>query len=1120
MKNFAVDISIGHLKFRYATTRLNLRDSDVGRCGADIVLPYLPRVVSIDPFSKELSLDGKSPLPSIKLSIHDVTRELTDIFLTRVPEESVAVVRMLDSDLSEIDRLSGFITDDSWSDGVMTFTVRTDEDIEASDRLKYFSFDSFQYLEILSPVSVGVNVDIQVNESTPWRVFKTNLQRSAIAKQTFTYSAASVLGFNEYTGYTPTGAYKSRAFSIYPGLAFIKLATKTNQYDVIVPTMEDIDAGELNELPGLEKILKQQVAAQPLFNNTTENPSVYSYAIVGSSETNNSEMIAYAYCLKGRLWLENVDGSPGFISLTGESAEHYYLSGIPTEAYPDPANLIAGGVEAKEEFRDKFKIKSTHPPGEVIAQSVAFDQIYVDAGNLIPRHIDDPDLSVGLLWAGRTVTLEGSLFKGQDTGSSMGRTAMGFSRYYIAEVIEDVYDDVNFTGIIPFVLRVEIHNRPLSPRHYYAVDFSSDFPIFELPAEISMDTKLVTARFDYALSYIDLPLNNIREAAYDKVRELLVDGKQPPMVNRYRGARIDTINDVADLLQTVSRGQSDSPFFSQDNVQETNDAIINNANEKFAVCAKSEFILVNNEVFERLHLPARGGGVYSYSHLDVVAKRGLRRRTGYIADPDIFVDDTVGDNYISTGPMHTADWSNNITVAPSAVNLEDWSDNTFEFWEDKARNYFTSRRYRIIHDPIPENSSDLGKIFPIVFGRVYRVPLLHVISRKTIKEASSTAGDDLYVYASHACDVKSAMDIRLEWFPEDQGTNDDVNSLFDPNMVRDIARSPFPSSLSGHYEIEEAEGGVIKQKFVGEINSPYHKLQSVRTLDGYPVQGIKLRGDEWDIRANRMDKRYAIRNGLGSTPLYGTFSGYTNEDGRLVNHPIDVIATFLKIYGKKPFNESLVDETNFEIIKSQIPLYVASVYIDKPITSSEFIAKMCEEFGLIYFHSNGKLKFNVPDISFVRYDKPISEGLNLIEGMEDKSEGYKDIYTQINYEYKKNWVSDTYDSVVILNAMNNAACAAASKVNGQKKEKSVKADYVRSPYVAREVAGRYARILSGKRRKISCRVRYTEGIVFEPGDIVPVTYSDFSLDGALAIVSKVVIGRLVMELELFIIGGL
>lgn len=1123
MKHFAVDIKFKQLWVRVATQRMALGDP-VGSCGSEISLPYLPKVVSVDPIVQEVSLSGSSPVPSVKISVHDVKRELVDMLATGFAEEAWVTVRMF-TDGVETDRVVGFLTDDNWKDGVITFTVRSDEDIEQTEKFKLFSFDSFQQVEVLSPTRVEVGVDIQVNNSTPWRIFKSSLRRTAIAAQKVTINAGKII--HPYYSYNSgvSLTYTTKHEYVLPNTNFIKLTLKDNEYIDFNVTTEMIDADWVDGSPLGNKILKE-VTNPFLFANTTKGPSNYSYAIIGNSETGYQEVIAYAYLLRGEIWaLDDGTGDPGFVTMTGSHVNNFYLSGIPTPSDPDPLNKVSPSGEAA--FLANYRIKYAHKPGEICApRDTGVDTIYVDAGNLLPKYENDPDLSTGLLWAGRTVTFTNKVGEGEGLASSViGKTAKCFSRYYIADVIEDVYDDVNNTGNIPFVLKVEIHNRPLSPRHTYAISFSSNFPIYELPSEISIDTKLILARFDYAMLSMDLPLNNIEGDTYDRLKTKLLAGNVPKQLdNRYRGSRVDSIKDFYNLLTTVASGQSDSSTYNASSIQQVNDAVVNNATERFAICTRSQFVIINNEVFERLFFPARGGELYLYGDQSftvngVPGGQPIFRRRGFIADPDVYLDDTVGSNYLVDAPSDSSSWANTMVVSPAAANLSDWSNNGFEVWEDKAKLFFASQRYRIIHNAVPENSSDLGKMFPIVFGRVHRVPLIQAISRKVMLSDDLTAGDDVYVIASHRTDVRSPADIRLEWFPEG-GSHDLGNEeLFDPSMKREMIISPFPVKLSGHYGIEEQDG-VLQLKFIGDISTPYHRLIPQRTLDGFLLSAIQLRGSEWDERAGRSDRRHPIRNGLGSTPLYATFSGYVDEQNGLVIHPADVIKTYIELYGTAGIGDTLVDEASFDTVKSQTPKYTSSVFMNEPIKTSEFIEKICSEFGFMYFISSGMVRLLVPDTRFVDYAKPLTEGLNLIEGMVDRSEGYKEITNQIKYEYRKNWVENSYDKTIILNANNNEECAKATLVKGQKKEKAIKADFVRSSNVAKEVTMRYSKLLSGKRRKLSCRARYVEGIVFSPGDIVPVTYSDFGFDGAVAMVTKVTLGRQVMDLELFILGGL
>lgn len=1134
MIHYSVDITFRENFIRVATKRIVANFSQ-DECNSGVALPYLPLVVSIDPIEAETDIEGGSPVPSLKLAISDPSRKYMDILSSANPEEALVVVRMLDFKDGRIETLMsarGYMTDVEWKEGNISMTVRGEEKVEDLDGFPIYSFDSFQYFEVLTPSDLNIGVDLDINDSTPWRVFKPEFRRTAIGGMELNITSGTYYSYlAPALGLSNTLSLNLKIEGPRPGFDYIKLATKTNSWTKYNITTEDLDSGFLDEVPGDETYLKPTDLV--LFFQPSAGE--YGYAIVGNAETGTQEVIAYTHVLKNQI-KPTLSSSSSNVYVSGD---WFYLSGIPLspsfstafgdEAY-DPAGKFATRAE-KLAFAEEYGIKFHHRSGEIIAPLAAFDRLWINAGTLVPRYEDDFDLSVGLIWTGRSVKLGNEISLESDPDGLTGRSFKIFSRYRIVSHHEDIYDDVNKTGVIPNVLCLEIHNRPLSPNHIVALS-QREMLQAEISSEISMDTKIAIARMNYKVDHIDISLNSFDFPLYNAIKEIVDAGGQPEnLYNRYRGKRVDTIKSFTDMNVQLSNNQTSGTSYEATDIEGQNAALVNNATESFAVVVKSEFIVKEEDgiLYERLYFQKTPGVSYPYS----LYRKGdglAIRRTGFVFDPDVYLDDTANNEYILPSPDGQLTWSNYLTYWPTIGEATSYAqEGTFEtlsgIWKDLSEFYFLSQRYRVIHDAVPENSQDLGRMYPIVYGRVFRVPLIQAISRKTMLEDQMTAGDDYYIYASHACNVKEPYSITLEWFP-DQGPIAGVpnEELFDPVIKREIVISPFPTKLEGHFEMELApEGtapeGTYEMVLKGTLYNPYHKLESLDDLNGVRTYGVRLRGAEWDSRAGRYDKRYAIRNGLGSTKLYATFSGYEDINGEVIHHPVDIIKHYVSTYGRLPASEEIVDEVNFAKVRSLTPFYTASVFLDEPKSVADLITEMSEQFGYMMFHYNGRVQLAVPSVEAVQLDKPLAHGYNLIEDVTEDTGGYKDIYTRIEYKYEKNWVTDRFDKQIILHPGNNRYCAEAAKANGSKKTLKIEADFVRSPHVAKDVTERYARILSGYRKKYKCKARYIDGILFAPGDVIPMTYRDFNMVNHKVLVTKVEFNRYYMELELLSIQG-
>jgi len=324
-------------------------------------------------------------------------------------------------------------------------------------------------------------------------------------------------------------------------------------------------------------------------------------------------------------------------------------------------------------------------------------------------------------------------------------------------------------------------------------------------------------------------------------------------------------------------------------------------------------------------------------------------------------------------------------------------------------------------------------------------------------------------------------------------------------VADDLIETPFPNSKDGHFEIVPSiqEGVSHSMKSVGKIYYPYHKIITKKTLDGDTVYGIQLRGDEWDDRVDRYDKRFPIRNGVGSSTLYASYGGYKDQDGQLISHPLDVIEHFIRTYGRAPYSLEMIDLDNIEAIKAKTRKYQASVFINTDMDISEFIHNITKQFGLFPFLWDGKILFSNIDPDSVDHSKPISEGLNLLEGVKEVSKGYTSLYTEVVVNYRKNYVTNKFDKNVTLNATNNQYCATASQSRSGRKSFTVNADWIHDTSTAKDVALRYARLVSSRRRVYECEVRYIEGISFVPGDVVPLTDLESGIDNEPVVIESV-----------------
>jgi hypothetical protein len=408
--------------------------------------------------------------------------------------------------------------------------------------------------------------------------------------------------------------------------------------------------------------------------------------------------------------------------------------------------------------------------------------------------------------------------------------------------------------------------------------------------------------------------------------------------------------------------------------------------------------------------------------------------------------------------------------------------------------------------------------------------MLHAVSKKIIFGQNVSSGDDFYVYASHQCNVSSEFDITLELLDEKGNTPREFlgdSKYLDPS---NIIESPFPNAIEDHYYIlssfefdSDSKGFVETQTdFIGpdKIYNPYHKLQNLNTSTSEKMYGIKLRGSEYRAEAGTLDRRFPIRNGVGSSKIYASFGGwkddsgeYTGNPGSLITHPLDIIRHFNDFYGNFPNNQDMLDVVNLNFIKSKTPHHRASVFIRESMSLHSLIKKINQQFGYHAYFKNGRVYFAILDFESVDSSKPIAEGYNLLSGAKQNFTGYKDSYSEVYYKYNKNYVSDNFENFLVLNKNNNSYCASASESGGSKGKLDIDADYVYSSSIANEVASRIAKISSSKKAEYSISVRPVDGVSFNPGDYVPMTCSFLGMDNTPVLVMSVRQSKDVVEMN-------
>lgn len=1123
--NVAMNIDSGDRKFFFSDDFLE-REENFGQ--ETVLVYYQPKITNFESSNYQLSFDQQSPVQTLNISIMDAKSEFFLEFDDKDFESASVKVLLVKSD--EVVEFRGYIADLSHNDGQTSFAVRLSEGNANISILNQFTGNTFQKYETIIPKTIDVKANWSKIPQVPWTIYRKEFNRFGLPRQPV-YERGGVT-FRDTAGKLAGVIQTDRILLTNSGGSSVASDFIMKEFNIATA---DIDP---NTPGATDKYLLESDKGFALFKNyysgiTGSSPPIppnYYTAWLGPghfwTDKNSPEIIRYAWFGPG--YYDRFLGH--WVDTSGDN--EFWLSGIPaaenndtyTASSLDPAGLL-GAAFAENNL---YTIKRHHTPGDIISAAdggvpgtttANHDTIWFKANGFVPN-INDAEFGVGFLHLGKI--FETSPYYFEVYGAPLERATTGdglsnvlragmssykvFHRYRILEVVEDVYDYEELPFFNKFdstetftLIKVAIQDHVLDTvSHPFAVKIPMACGYIEPSMDEESQVEMYT--LEYMVSQVDLLLNNLDQESYN---ELINVSARERLKDRYRGLRLDFLRDFDQFKAELSNQN----FFNLSEsdagqVQFQNASILDNATELFAVCAGSEILYGDPNI------------VSPYSPPDGKFVERLTFHVPDVTGPNlaVFVDDPENDNVIGgtvTGlglqGVRPRDkiFSNYLTYKPIFRNSAQISG-LLDLGKDQVDEFFARGRFKIIYDPVPENSQDLGNMFPIVYGYVKKAPMLHVVSNKSLFETNETAGDDIYIYSSHPTGTKSASDIQIEFVQESNNRTTltdassrerEISSLKD-----EFAKSPFPNIEQNHYywassSTTDAQGrfsGSIA--FYGKINTPYHKIVEKESNDGYTYYCVQLRGGEWDDRVGRLDKRYPVRNGFGNTVLYASFPGWINEDGKVIEHPVDIISHFITTYGQYPENTLVIDEQSAEALKSKTVGYKASVYITENIGLSDFIDDLCKQFGFYWFTYGGKIYFSNGEIDFIKYEKTLSERKNILREPSVSDEGYNEIYTRVIYKYGFNYVTGNYDGEIELNKNNNASCAKNAKARGGSKDLVIEGKYQYKYSVAKRVALKYAKYLATRQIKYKLEIRKEEGLSYLPGDIVPIEYSRLGVD--------------------------
>jgi len=1197
--NVAVQITIDNKIFSYAQKRVVLAIEDSNRF---VNIAFLPFLIDVENPEYEFELGEQPPVPTIRVTLWDPEREIfKEIDKSNYEAFSIKLFFVNKQDVVEY-VVNSYMTDHSYSESKLSFTVRMDEESFAEVYSEHFKSDTFQSFEIFSPRNVNLEPSMVIENDSPWSVFRSVNRGSAVAaqngiaelvpernraplggiqgggrctvirlskspsrlggkpiyhdylqQQVVMLKVNVVLPNTSYTLFVGATAYSINSGSSPTALSIIQamaaafnvvtagIATVLEETEIlyIFASPSFLSLGGSLSSGTMQLYFDEATIGTASTLRTTESnifsatmgneiPTQYHVGLIGDpNNPDKIERFAYLFLTKNRYWYPLGGPNGQWFNIPGD---HWFLSGIPSKYVFDPLSYITNGnfnfstiqsfdpsVTSAQILFNKYGIESPHAKGEDVRDIANLDSLLINTNGLNASSLDDPQLSVGF------ITLLDSF-----TNPVNNIDYYSYYRYKIRLIYRDIFDELSDNAsVVDTVLVVDIYPvapaiQPVSVNHYPFVATR-----FWLPRTLEPAAPAKLVNFEFVVASIDLNITNLPISVYERIAtsfpntsEIVVDDSN--LNNRWKGSRLDMISNSFDFRISLGRSADlSSSGTESENFTEENARLINNSNGKFAICTSSSIIskhigpnVKDYDIFERMEffiVPNNN----SWSRL-------FTQQIDSSPDADFNTDAVAaGSRRLSTDSPLALNYVNYLTYKPNQRNIPATLNN-YEAFAAEAKGFFASSAYRIINDPVPENSQDLGKIFPIVYGNVIDVPLIHIISNKHMGKAGISAGDDSYVFASHPVNIKTPADIRLTIIDrEDEATVKD-KELFSNNLKDDLIQKPFPNVIDGHYEtippLPGRAGEILN--YVGELAYPYHDLRTFKSNNDSTFYGVQLQGALWNPRVGKLDKRYPIRNGIGSSTLYGSFSGWPDVDGvitgrggTLLEHPLDIIAHLMTYYSKQIDAANLIDLVNIKDVKSVTRDYKASIYITEELNIGELISELCAQFGIVYSFYNGKLRFSILDDSNPDLEKVISDDYNLLHGSKEISNTYKDIFSDITYRYNYSFFSDNFASEVVLNELNNQYCARAARNRGPSKSFEIDAKYVRWVSTAREVAFRYSKYLARRRYEYEISVRPQPHQSFAPGDCLPLWSKELAIQGIPVIVSSVQEGRDTVRLK-------
>lgn len=1120
MRKAALKISVDGAPFRVATDYVTLMES-VG--GQTVRVYYPPYLKAISAPKAAISVTGEPSVPNFSVTVWDPVGDLRAAMDQKEFESASCEVTIVDEDDTVLETYRGYASGVSFSEANIEFSIQLQEDASSNRQLEIFRHDSFQYFHLLRPREVRVTPAVEVHEATPWAIETMVIRGGTLFEAALPGDAQLLIAIDPEDPWLKSvgaGGAGSGALNVWVPTAPVTSTGFKRETEGIThftaPGTITTDGTVANCSAGDKLLVVGSQYNDTVWevSGTAVGPVTYTLDTTLTGPVSQEEatqirlyngFIEPRFPAAGRVIL----GTKG--SLTTDGTGSYVTGKVEVVDYTSASYYgTINGLHIVQltgiPLAGDFRIKHRHTAGVAVQPDNKKDLIIVSSHGYEPNTTSE---SVGRVCLIHT---ENDTFPNLANGQE-------FRVVNRALILTNTLQNSAVTGSI---LQLEVHNNHLNSAHIYGVKslFNCGYPLrrsnvapwthsrnIELSTPPAPYTTVKYADFYWTVANMVVTHDNVVVEDEGTMNpQVIASSELEGLRDRLRGTRLDALNSFDEFIrvlrENVDGGNGTTGVAEPTESSEVNLNLINNAS-RFAVIEASSVDYSNFDYVEYISFYTPDWGV-------------LAETAGYVVGASVEdLGHTYVDGWSRTGTGTPGEYANTSAGDSPYTNLFRYNVDHRTVGEQSgdtllgqtdAEEFFLRQTYRLTGDPVPQNSDDLGRRFPVVYGFVERVPMLQVVSKKSLIGDVATSGDDIYIYASHPCLVRDPADIDIELLDmpeEDSSTAIDRIQGLPAGKNRFAIESPFPKVVYNHSEREQIPLAGERVVAGRRLYNPYHNLITKPTLNGVDMYGIKLRGGEWDQSLGESDKRWPIRNGLGTSTLVATFGGKVDQYGSLIQHPLDVIEDFLVEYGRYPFTADRLDQANLEDVKSQTRHLKVSCFIQEEIDIGRFMTDLCQQTGIFPYLDRGQVRFAVmPGPSTkVHHDRHLSENLNILGPVSGQDNRDNSVYNRIVYSYRMNHATNSFDAVIDLHPGNNRYCAKANKALGSKSAFEINANFVSSAAIAQEVAFKLAYLLSRHRVEFSCDATYS--VEYSPGMLVPMTYAPLGLSATPVLVLEV-----------------